>query len=334
MKGWFRVRVLKENDYRTFERMCGLTQKALKRTMSTFLKSKYARVVETQDYIYAEGEIPIALVAHLDTVFDKPAPAHEIFYDRQKNVIWSPYGLGADDRAGVFAIATIIKTTGLRPHVIFTTDEEKGALGATVLSQIECPFKDLKYIIELDRRGANDCVFYDCENMEFIDYVEGFGFVEAIGSFSDISMICEGWGVAGVNLSIGYRDEHTYTEILSVGHMLQTIDKVITMLTVPVDKIPFFKYIPAQYPTDWWYKAYLNHDYDLTHCYMCSMENKNEDMIPVKLRDDTIKYFCVDCIVDKGISWCKVCGEAFERPENDMMGLCNDCKREIFSGKY
>ena len=326
------MRVLKENDYRTFERMCGLTQKSLKRTVSTFLKAKYARVVETQDYVYAEGDIPIALVAHLDTVFDPPAK--EVFYDRRKNVIWSPQGLGADDRAGVFSIISIIKTTGLRPHVIFTTDEEKGALGASVLSQEECPFKDLRYIIELDRRGADDCVFYDCENPEFTSYIEGFGFIEAIGSFSDISMICEAWGIAGVNLSIGYRDEHSFCEILSVGHMLQTIDKVITMLTVPVDKIPAFKYIPAKYPSDWWLKSFLTHSNDLTHCYMCGQENKNEDMIPVKLRDDTIKYFCIDCIVDQGIGWCKICGEAFERPENDQMGLCNDCKREIFSGKY
>ena len=67
----------------------------------------------------------------------------------------------------------------------------------------EAPMK-LNYIIQLDRRSSNDCVFYDCDNKEFTKYVESFGFLEGIGSFSDISVICLSWGIAGVNLSVGY----------------------------------------------------------------------------------------------------------------------------------
>lgn len=266
----------------------------------------------------------------MDTVFSKPA--REVFYDRQKNVIWSPNGLGADDRAGVFAIIQILKK-GLRPHVIFTTDEESGAWGATALGKEPCPFEDLRYIIELDRRGADDCVFYDCENPEFNAYIESFGFVEAIGSFSDICMICEDWEIAGVNLSIGYRDEHSVTEVLFVGHMLNTIDKVVTMLTTPVDTIPKFKYIPAAYGMGWWYGKWASSHYDNTHCFLCGHEFKNEDMIPVKLRNNLVKNFCIDCIVDN-VSWCKCCGEAFEPEENDKMGLCNDCRHEFFNEQY
>ena len=33
-------------------------------------------------------------------------------------------------------------------------------------------------MIELDRRGKNDCVFYDCYCPDFIEYVEQFGFEE------------------------------------------------------------------------------------------------------------------------------------------------------------
>ena len=88
---------------------------------------------------------------------------------------------------------------------------------------------DLNYIIQLDRRGSNDCVFYECNNPEFVEYVEAFGFVTAHGTFSDISTICPSWGIAGVNLSIGYIDEHSYSEILYVGNMLATIGKVEKM---------------------------------------------------------------------------------------------------------
>ena len=52
-------------------------------------------------YIYAEGNIPIVLVAHLDVVFKTQRQYMEIFYDPDEMVMWSPDGLGTDDRAGV-----------------------------------------------------------------------------------------------------------------------------------------------------------------------------------------------------------------------------------------
>ena len=141
------------SEYKLFEQLVGLRQAALKKVLANCLKRYYPAVVETGDYIYCEGTIPIALVAHMDTVFKDPAT--EVFYDTRKNVVISPQGLGADDRAGVFAILRVVQA-GLRPHIIFTTDEEKGCLGAEKLSSLDCPFDDLRYIIELDRRGADD----------------------------------------------------------------------------------------------------------------------------------------------------------------------------------
>ena len=142
--------VLKEKDYKLLENILMTKQSSLKNVLATYLGKKYKNVVQTPEYLYAEGTIPIALVAHMDTVFTEPPT--EIFYDTRKNVMWSPQGLGADDRAGVFCILKIIEA-GYRPHIIFTTDEEIGCIGASKLAEIPCPFKDLRYIIELDRRG-------------------------------------------------------------------------------------------------------------------------------------------------------------------------------------
>ena len=314
------MRLLKEHDYRTFANLCGTTQNGLRNTMSKYLKSKYKRVIETKDYICAEGDIPIALVAHLDTVFK--FPAKEVFYDREQNVIWSPDGLGADDRAGVFAIIQIIKR-GLRPHIILTTDEEIGAVGASKLSAKNCPFKDLRYIIQLDRRGSNDCVFYDCDNQSFIDYVEQFGFVEAIGTFSDISIICPAWKIAGVNLSIGYRDEHSMSEILFVNYMIDTIEKVVNMLQE--ENIPSFEYIPAKYDRRWFKYIHPKTNPDDKHCFICKKEYLPEELIPVLMEDGTQEYFCIDCIPGRA-DWCNCCGEAYATTDSKKTyGLCEDC---------
>jgi hypothetical protein len=324
------MRVLKDNDFKTFEQLCALTQKGMKKAMSTFLRSRYKKVIETEDYIVAEGNIPIALAAHMDTVF--PRPASEVFYDRVKNVIWSPEGLGADDRAGIFAIVQIIRK-GLRPHIILTTDEEKGAFGAIALACEECPFKDLRYIIQLDRRGTDDCVFYDCDNQKFVDYIEKFGFTEALGSFTDISVICPEWKVAGVNLSVGYRDEHSVSEVLFVGQMLNTIDKVIKMLQEPVKKIPTFEYIPKFKYHHHWYRRLGVEKTDDTHCTKCGKNFTPDEMIPVKTPDFKFRYYCPDCIVDN-VNWCVCCGEAYEIPSDGAkMNLCEDCFYDFYYSK-
>lgn len=323
------MRLLKDKDFKTFEQLCALTQKGIKKTMATFLRSKYKKVIETEDYVVAEGDIPIALCAHMDTVF--PRPASEVFYDRTRNVIWSPQGLGADDRAGIFAIIQILRK-GLRPHIILTTDEEKGAYGAIALACGEKPFEDLRYIIQLDRRGADDCVFYDCDNQQFVDYVESFGFIEAIGSFSDISVICPEWKIAGVNLSIGYRDEHSVSEVLFVGQMLNTIDKVIKMLQESVDTIPTFEYVPKFNFRHGWYR-YLDvssSKVDDTHCVKCKHEFDKVNLIPVKTSDFKTRYYCPDCIVDN-VNWCVCCGEAYETPsDGEKMNLCEDCFYDFY----
>lgn len=324
------MKTFKNSELKTFEQLASLTQNSLKKVLSSFLKRHYPKVIETKEYIYAEGEIPIALVAHMDTVFKKPPS--EIFFDERHNVMFSPQGLGADDRAGVFAIIQIIRG-GQKPHVIFTTDEEYGALGAMELSKLDCPFTNLKYIIQLDRRGSDDCVFYDCDNEDFVEYIESFGFTWNYGSFTDISELCPSWKIAGVNLSVGYRDEHSETEVLFVGQLLATINKVKKMLNA-ASEAPVFKYIPmanTPYGKDWytWNKNTYSwsDNNEVMKCHNCKKYFMEEELFPAVMLDKTTKFFCPDCLVDN-VSWCNDCGSAFEKysPEAPNTGICPICK--------
>ena len=335
------MKKLSDSDLLLFEQICKLNQAILWKTMNTFLKNNYKKVICTKDYIYAEGDIPIALVAHLDTVF--LVPPVDIYYDTRKGVLWSPQGLGADDRAGVFLILKIIKA-GFRPHIIFTTDEEKGGVGAAQLTLMEekIPFKELKYIIQLDRRGTNDCVFYECDNAEFTKYIESFGFSEAIGSFSDISELCPAWGIAGVNLSVGYEDEHSYTETLHVSPLISTLQKVKRLLN-DADNIEKFDYVPSKfaysgayynwynsiygYPTD--DEAYGDVSYVSVICSTCGKSFSEYEVIPVQCENGQLKFYCPDCLTMDKVDWCINCGEAYEKLDPAAEpDLCPDCKFE------
>ena len=326
--------VLKNEDYKLLEQLVSINQKTLHKTMLTYLQAKYKNVISTDKYIVAIGDIPIALVAHMDTVFKYPVD--NMYYDSQKGVVWSPEGLGADDRAGVFAIIKIIQS-GLRPAIILTTDEEVGALGASALADLACPIPDLKYMIQLDRRGSNDCVFYDCYNDAFIDYVESFGFVERWGTFSDISVLMPAWKICGVNLSVGYEDEHSVSETLHVKALYSTIAKVRKMLSVKIEDIPDFGY--AELKANWynsWGNIHTlsNHDdkYDYgAHCAHCKKLFSEYEMYPVKSKNDIIKLYCPDCIVDN-VNWCSVCGDAFEQTEGAVSYMCEECARHVKVG--
>lgn len=310
------MRVLSEKDYRLFERLVSLSQKEMRKAMSQYLKAKYEKVIVTKDYVVAVGEIPIALVAHMDTVYK--TPVSNLYYDQRKGALWSPEGLGADDRAGIFAILKILQD-GLRPSVILTTDEEQGGLGASVLASEKCPIPGLKYMIELDRRGTNDCVFYDCYCPEFVDYVESFGFCEKWGSFSDISFLMPEWQLCGVNLSVGYEDEHSYAETLHIGPLFDTIRKVKKMLQET--NIPEFKYDEVTLGgSTWWNKT----DIYGQHCSKCKKLFSEYELIPVKGLNGKTKFYCPDCIVGN-VGWCDYCGEAFEPKDPAQIKTCEDC---------
>ena len=329
------MKILKGNDYRILEKLVGLKQNATKKAASSYLKKVYSEVIETKDYIFAEGDIPIALVAHLDTVFekDKVHKRDKLFYDIEKGIMWNPYGAGFDDKAGVFAILKIIQK-GYRPHIIFTTDEELGGIGAMALTDKyeNCPFKELKYVIELDRANEVDCVFYDCYNPKFIEYIESFGFIEAWGTFSDIDVICEDWGVAGVNLSIGYKDEHTCSETLNVNAMFKTIEKIEHMLQ-DVKNVEQFKYIRAPHYNYYYnYYGYYEEPHLIT-CDKCGQTFYNYETTPVKRLNGETEHFCVDCLVDMNVEWCKICDEAFERQPHSKEKYCNDCKERSWTSE-
>ena len=304
-----------EKEFKSFKTLAKLSQLNLQKALYKMLLHLYPKgqVAITKEYVYAIGEIPVCLVAHLDTVF--PTSPVEIFYDRQANVIWSPQGLGADDRAGVFAIVKIL-SLGLRPHIIFTTDEEIGAIGAEELSVLPCPFKNCKFIIELDRANKNDCVFYSCCNDEFEEFIENYGFKTAIGTFSDISLICPRWGIAGVNLSVGYREEHTYSEVLFVDYLLKTIEKVKRILEDANKDVPFF-----EYKNEWTQNNSI--------CYECKTIMPNYMLIPTVLESGEIVSLCGDCATRLDVGWCIKCGSAvYSKSLLNKKRICPKCRKE------
>ena len=196
----------------------------------------------TKDFLYAEGDAPYMLVAHLDTVH-KQAPSI-ICYSKDNNYIMSPQGIGGDDRCGVYIILSLLRRLPYKPYILFTMGEEVGCVGAKAFVKWLCDspdmLPDLKFIVEYDRKGNKDCVFYNCDNKDFEKFVEGFGFKTAYGTSSDIKVIAPELGAAAVNLSSGYYNPHTEHEYVCMSDMHDVINASVEMLTAECEP---FKYV-------------------------------------------------------------------------------------------
>ena len=234
----------------TFKALCKHSQKSLKKLLYSEILPVFFEDEELtfeDGYIYAKGEIPIMLLAHMDTVFRKPPTL--FIHDKENRLLTSPHGLGGDDRCGVYGIIALL-LSGQKPHILFTEDEEIGGVGAgKAASKMKKP-EGVKYLIQLDRRGTEDAVFYSCDNKDFHSYVEDFGFKKASGSFTDISTLMPTWDLCGVNLSIGYHNEHSKNEYVDLEAMEQTILKVSNMLNNPPEQE--FEYIEKVYVKKKW----------------------------------------------------------------------------------
>lgn len=215
-----------------------------------------SEIVTHNNFAYIPGIIPVLIISHVDTALN--TTSHILYTDNVISIDYdeiyplqndirsdgfihgykyriNAFCLGGDDRCGVELMLEMMEEIPkqYQPHYLFTCGEEIGGIGAE--SFIACVKNNLhipkfKYIMELDRAGYNDSVFYDCHNKAFRKKVNSYGFTTATGSFTDISLICPALNTAGVNLSVGYDFHHTEEEFIDILYMQETKNKIYKMI--------------------------------------------------------------------------------------------------------
>ena len=225
-----------------------MPQHDLKRYTVKQLTETHNIVLDDDGFVFAKGTFPVLLVAHLDTVHKK-LPSKINF---KNGAFSSPNGIGGDDRCGIFMILEIVKQ--INCSVLFCEDEEIGGIGAEKF--ISTKFAEnyidaFNYIIEFDRKGKNEAVFYNCDNLDFENFITKDFYKVDIGSFSDISVVAPFLGCAAVNLSCGYYKAHTKNEYVVWKQMIDSMNAAIDILnrTTEDDK---FEYVEGKF-NNWFY---------------------------------------------------------------------------------
>ena len=234
-----------------------MSQRGVKSYVATLLTATHKDIVVEDGYVYAHGTFPVLLVAHLDTVHKDRVET--FFYNQKTQAYSSPQGIGGDDRCGIYMVLEIVKKYNC--SVLFCEDEEIGMVGASKFTEADFA-KDLEfnYIIEFDRKGSDDAVFYDCDNQEFEAFICKDFYKSSWGTFSDISTLAPFLGCAAVNLSCGYYNAHTTQEYVVIPEMERSIAEACKILdrTTEDDK---FEYIEAKHYRGW-YDDYGYYDDD------------------------------------------------------------------------
>lgn len=142
--------------------------------------------------------------------------------------------LGGDDRCGVYIALELIKAR--LPYAFgFFYDEEIGGIGSKYMLQYLTD--NITAFIGLDRRGADQAAIYGYDNSELMALFERRGYFKVKGSFTDASNLAGMYskGVACINLSVGYYNEHTPKETINTTAMNRTL----TILKDMVDELTF-----------------------------------------------------------------------------------------------
>jgi hypothetical protein len=173
----------------------------------------------------------VVLVAHADTVWDgggliRGSKRSPILADGVVRAGSRSVGLGADDRAGC-AILWQLRNSG--HSLLVTSGEEFGCQGSRWLMDANSDIAEEinaghQFMVEFDRKNGRDFKCYNVGTPEFRAYVGSMtGYTEPdFRSSTDIVTLCR--TICGVNLSVGYRNEHSIGECLVLSDWQHTLD--------------------------------------------------------------------------------------------------------------
>lgn len=311
------------NIYDTMQNLMIKNEKETKEFMVNWLTPYYTQenIINTSDYVLCKGGMDVALVVHLDTVKENNRKNAKLYYNKERLTMFCPGYPGFDDKSGL-CILMLLLERNYRPHIILTTGEELGAIGSSKLIQDYpfCPFKDVKYLIQIDRQGKQEFVTYDCDNPEFDKYISSFGWEKREGTFSDISYLAPCWGIAACNVSAAYMNEHTLAETLHVNWLIGAVNRISLMFTEAY-KAPKFDYIPCKPNYTWTTSA------DFVKCETCKGRYSIKDIKRVMIEDvSTQVAMCSDCRKILNVRKCKKCKELYWDFDNQKK--CPNCSKE------
>ncbi len=213
-------------------------------------------ITDGNNYWYKAGGNGILLVGHVDTIprcdnprFKDLIRPLKVSLDAAGKITADKSVLGADDRAGIYSIYTILQDPLFKDcSVLLTNYEESGGVGVKkFIKDFPDALKDYKFFLEFDRKGINEVVFYHTPNEGVLALLASHGFQEKIGIYSDVADLSAHYNIHHANVSVGYYNNHSPKEYLDYFalefKLIPSYKKVILdLIQLPAFEIPAIDY--------------------------------------------------------------------------------------------
>jgi len=193
--------------------------------------------------IKGKSETYPCIVAHMDQVQERHSKDFMAYEAEDIIIGFSPkhrmqQGLGADDKVGIWiGLKCLQKFDAIK--LAFFVGEEIGCKGSNEADMAF--FEDCRFVIEPDRREANDLITVIgwtplCSD-DFLKDIgfKKFGYKETDGMMTDIEALKDnGLAISCINLSCGYYKPHTDQEFVykpALSNCLAFIEHIIKTCT-------------------------------------------------------------------------------------------------------
>lgn len=250
-------------------------EEPMRQYIRRWIKSSVRNVTVSEDkfgnmYITkGESETYPCVVAHLDQVQDKYPKDYKVIETADIIFGYSPSekqhrGLGADDKCGIWiALKMLKKHDAIK--VAFFPGEEIGCQGSSK-ADMEF-FNDVRFVIEPDRRGANDLInsigLMDLCSEDFLKAIgyEKFGYKLHDGLMTDVEELkYKGLKVSCINMSCGYYDPHSEHEYVVKSDMINALEFVDHIIENCTESYPHEADTTSKYCDDF-YGGWGAYDY-------------------------------------------------------------------------
>ena len=308
-----------------------------------------AKVVIKDNNIYVtkgKSKTYPCIVAHTDTVHDIHK-YYKVFEDDSCLFAFNAetgkqVGVGGDDKVGIWiALQMLLKEDNIK--CAFFHSEEMGCVGSSKADMKW--FKNVGYCLQADRQGHTDFVnsisgkLYSKAFKKIVAPVlKEYGYKESDGSITDVGQLAtNGIGVCVANMSCGYYDPHSDTEIVEFDAANSCLDMVESLINTLGHNKYEFKFEKRQHTwnnysskwgdfngasRDYWYGDYSPKGYGTAQnevvldevsgeptCYYCGSNDLMESEYGVEYK------YCMDCVSDI------YCGEEEETTDPNQVQL-------------
>lgn len=283
--------------------------------------------------IKGQAEVYPTMVSHMDTVHPVN---HDVVVKRHNNFLYAfdtklmeQYGIGGDDKVGVFITLECLKHFD-NFKAAFFVDEEVGCIGSSK-ANIEF-FRNSSIILQCDRKGTHDFTDKICSRQmlstEFKDdtndILASYRRNLVNGGMTDVYELSQKLDIVMANMSCGYYNPHSDTEYVDMNVIEDTLNLCIDLfertknkqyqITRPTQQISSYQYAYNQ--------MWGIHDYPVPQSYYNSSYRKLEEADRTNLSPHIPKSSQEITVLDQK---CPMCQQELYYDDYEDCGYCFTC---------